>query len=142
MHYLQSENVVLLVIFQTYGVSSHHDGHSYVCSMGLWFLLHSVCCNYCKRSDRQHSLLCSLCSTSVLQWPQKMTSQHQQGYHFTALTSFSATGSTFTISVVIIRVWFESCLYLEIRKAFGASENHEWFALVNIPQLSLGIFIY
>ena len=38
-HDLQNENVLLLVIFQTYGVSSRHDGHSYVCSMGLWFLL-------------------------------------------------------------------------------------------------------
>ena len=68
-HDLQNENVLLLVIFQTYGVSSRHDGHSYVCSMGLWFLLHTVCCNCCKRSDTQHSLLCSLCSVSVLQWP-------------------------------------------------------------------------
>ena len=32
-HDLQNENVLLLVIFQTYGVSSRHDGHSYVCSM-------------------------------------------------------------------------------------------------------------
>ena len=61
-HDLQSENVLLLVIFQTYGVSSHHDGHSFVCSMDLWFLLRTVCCNCCKRSDTQHSLLCSLCS--------------------------------------------------------------------------------
>ena len=76
-HDLQNENVLLLVIFQTYGVSSRHDGHSYVCSMGLWFLLRTVCCNCCKRSDTQHSLLCSLCSVSVLQWPQKMTSQCQ-----------------------------------------------------------------
>ena len=38
-HDLQNENVLLLVIFQTYGVSSRHDGHSYVCSIGLWFLL-------------------------------------------------------------------------------------------------------
>ena len=60
-HDLQNENVLLLVIFQTYGVSSRHDGHSYVCSMGLWFLLRTVCCNCCKRSDTQHSLLCSLC---------------------------------------------------------------------------------
>ena len=45
--------------------------------MGLWFLLHTNYCNYCKRSDRQHSLLCSMCSASVLQWPQKMTSQYQ-----------------------------------------------------------------
>ena len=37
----------MLVIFQAYGVSSHHDGHSYICSMGLWFLLHTVCCNCC-----------------------------------------------------------------------------------------------
>ena len=51
-HDLQNENVLLLVIFQTYGVSSRHDGHSYVCSMGLWFLLHTVCCNCCKRSDK------------------------------------------------------------------------------------------
>ena len=29
-HVLQSENVLLLVIFQTSGVSCHHDGHSYV----------------------------------------------------------------------------------------------------------------
>ena len=65
------------MIFQTYGVSSHHDGHSYVCSMDLWFLLRTVCCNCCKRSDIQHSLLCSLCSVPVLQWPQKMTSQCQ-----------------------------------------------------------------
>ena len=65
-HDLQNENVLLLVIFQTYGVSSRHDGHSYVCSMGLWFLLRTVCCNCCKRSDTQHSLLCSLCSVSVL----------------------------------------------------------------------------
>ena len=72
-HDLQNENVLLLVIFQTYGVSSRHDGHSYVCSMGLWFLLRTVCCNCCKRSDTQHSLLCSLCYVSVLQWPQKMT---------------------------------------------------------------------
>ena len=43
--------------------------------MDLWFLLRTVCCNCCKRSDTQHSLLCSLCSVSVLQWPQKMTSQ-------------------------------------------------------------------
>ena len=64
-HDLQNENVLLLVIFQTYGVSSRHDGHSYVCSMGLWFLLRTVCCNCCKRSDTQHSLLCSLCSVSV-----------------------------------------------------------------------------
>ena len=45
-HDLQNENVLLLVIFQTYGVSSRHDGHSYVCSMGLWFLLRTVCCNF------------------------------------------------------------------------------------------------
>ena len=70
-HDLQNENALLLVIFQTYGVSSRQDGHSYVCSMGLWFLLRTVCCNCCKRSDTQHSLLCSLCSVSVLQWPQK-----------------------------------------------------------------------
>ena len=70
-HDLQNENVLLLVIIQTYGVSSRHDGHSYVCSVGLWFLLRTVCCNCCKRSDTQHSLLCSLCSVSVLQWPQK-----------------------------------------------------------------------
>ena len=43
-HDLQNENVLLLVIFQTYGVSSRHDGHSYVCSMGLWFFLRTVCC--------------------------------------------------------------------------------------------------
>ena len=36
-HDLQSENVLLLVIFQTYGISSHYNGHSYVCSMCLWF---------------------------------------------------------------------------------------------------------
>ena len=28
-HNCQSENVLLLVIFQTYSVSSHHAGHSY-----------------------------------------------------------------------------------------------------------------
>ena len=56
-HDLQSENVLLLVIFQTYGVSSHHDGHSYVCSMDLWFLLRTVCCNCCKRSLPIHSVL-------------------------------------------------------------------------------------
>ena len=84
-HDLQNENVLLLVIFQTYGVSSRHDGHSYVCSMGLWFLLHTVCCNCCKRSDTQHSLLCSLCSVSVLQWPQKMTSQCQQRLSFCSI---------------------------------------------------------
>ena len=87
-HDLQSENVLLLVIFQTYGVTRHHDVHSYVCSMGLWFLLHTVCCNYCKRSDRQHSLLCSLCSVSVLQWPQKMTSQYQQSLSFCSIDIF------------------------------------------------------
>ena len=134
-HDLQNENVLLLVIFQTYGVSSRHDGHSYVCSMGLWFLLHTVCCNCCKRSDTQHSLLCSLCSVSVLQWPQKMTSQCQQRLSFCSIDIFSATGSTFTSLVVIIRVWFESCSYQEITKAFGASESHDWFALVNILQL-------
>ena len=122
-HDLQNENVLLLVIFQTYGVSSRHDGHSYVCSMGLWFLLRTVCCNCCKRSDTQHSLLCSLCSVSVLQWPQKMTSQCQQRLSFCSIDSFSATGSTFTSLVVIIRVWFESCSYQEITKAFGASET-------------------
>ena len=37
------ESVLQLMIFQTYGVSSHHDGDSYVCSMDLWFLLHTVC---------------------------------------------------------------------------------------------------
>ena len=41
--------------------------------MGLWFLLRTVCCNCCKRSDIQHSLLCSLCSVSVLQWPQNQS---------------------------------------------------------------------
>ena len=87
-HDLQNENVLLLVIFQTYGVSSRHDGHSYVCSMGLWFLLHTVCCNCCKRSDTQHSLLCSLCSVSVLQWPQKMTSQCQQRLSFCSIDIF------------------------------------------------------
>ena len=50
-HDLQNENVLLLVIFQTYSVSSHHDGHSYVCSMGLWSLLRTVCCNCCKRCN-------------------------------------------------------------------------------------------
>ena len=55
--------------------------------------------------------------------------------HLLFLTSFSATRSTFTILVVIIRVWFESCSYQEIWKAFGASESHDWFALVNILQL-------
>ena len=84
-HDLHNENVLLLVIFQTYGVSSRHDGHSYVCSMGLWFLLRTVCCNCCKRSDTQHSLLCSLCSVSVLQWPQKMTSQCQQRLSFCSI---------------------------------------------------------
>ena len=61
-HDLQNENVLLLVIFQTYGVSSRHDGHSYVCSMGLWFLLRTVLCNCCKRSDTQHghSYVCSM----------------------------------------------------------------------------------
>ena len=73
------------MIFQTYGVSSHHDGHSNVCSMGIWFLLHTVCCNCCKRLDRQHSLLCSLYSAYVLQWPQKMTSQYQQGLSFCSI---------------------------------------------------------
>ena len=87
-HDLQNENVLLLVIFQTYGVSSRHDGHSYVCSMGLWFLLRTVCCNCCKRSDTQHSLLCSLCSVSVLQWPQKMTSQCQQWLSFCSIDIF------------------------------------------------------
>ena len=58
-----------------------------------------------------------------------------RGYHFATLTSYPATGSTFTILVVIIRVWFESCSYQEITKAFGASESHDWFALVNILQL-------
>ena len=66
---LQIENVLRLVIFQTYGVSSHQDDQSYFCSIGLWFLLHTVCCNCCKRSDRQHSLLCSLCYASVSQRP-------------------------------------------------------------------------
>ena len=70
------------------GVSSRHDGHSYVCSMGLWFLLRTVCCNCCKRSDTQHSLLCSLCSVSVLQWPQKMTSQCQQRLSFCSIDIF------------------------------------------------------
>ena len=92
-HDLQNENVLLLAIFQTYGVSSRHDGHSYVCSMGLWFLLHTVCCNCCKRSDTQHSLLCSLCSVSVLQWPQKMTSQCQQRIT-SAGTVKSSSGAT------------------------------------------------
>ena len=87
-HDLQNENVLLLVIFQTYGVSSRHDGHSYVCSMGLWFLLRTVCCNCCKRSDTQHSLLCSLCSVSVLQWPQKMTSQCHQRLSFCSIDIF------------------------------------------------------
>ena len=76
------------MIFQTYGVSSHHDGHSCVCSMGLWFLLRTVCCNCCKRSDTQHSLLCSLCSVSVLQWPQKMTSQCQLRLSFCSIDIF------------------------------------------------------
>ena len=80
--------VLLLVIFQTYGVSSHHDVHSYVCSMDLWFLLRTVCCNCCKRSDTQHSLLCSLCSVSVLQGPQKMTSQCQQRLSFCSIDIF------------------------------------------------------
>ena len=53
-HDLQNENVLLLVIFQTYGVSSRHDGHSYVCSMGLWFLLHTVCCNCCPLNKRMN----------------------------------------------------------------------------------------
>ena len=79
------KNAQLLVIFQTYGVFSHHDGHSWVCSMGLWFLLRTVCCNCCKRSDTQHSLLCSLCSVSVLQWPQKMTSQCQLSLSFCSI---------------------------------------------------------
>ena len=86
-HDLQSENVLLLVIFHTYGVSSHHDGHSYVCSMGLWFRLHTICCNCCKRSDG-HSLLCSLCSASVLQWPLKMTSHYHQGLSFYSIDIF------------------------------------------------------
>ena len=124
-----------MVILQTYGVSSHHDGHSYVCSMDLWFLLRTVCCNCCTRSDTQHSLLCSLCSVAVLQWPQKILHSASRGYHFAALTSFSATGSTFTILVVIIRVLFESCSYQEIKKAFGASESHDWLAPANILQL-------
>ena len=76
------------MIFQTYGVSSHHDGHSYVSSMGLWFLLHTVCCNCYKRVDRHNSLLCSLCSAPVLQWPQKMTSQYQQGLSFYTIDTF------------------------------------------------------
>ena len=87
-HDLQSENVLLLVIVQTYGVYSHHDGHSYVCSMGLWFLLRTVCCNCCKRSDTQHSLLCSLYSVSVLQWPQRMTSQCQHWLSFCTIDIF------------------------------------------------------
>ena len=82
--------------------------------------------------DQTHSILC--CTVCVLS---KSYSVHRRwlhsasrGYHFAALTPFSATGSTFTILVVIIRVWFESCLYQEITKAFGAAESHYWFALV------------
>ena len=44
---LCSENVLQVVIFQTYGVSggvsSHHDGHSYVCSMGLSLVSATYC---------------------------------------------------------------------------------------------------
>ena len=39
------------------------------------FLFSNVRCTCCKRSGTQHSLLCSLCSVLVLQWPQKMASQ-------------------------------------------------------------------
>ena len=57
--------------------------------MDLWFLLRTVCCNCCKRSDTQHSLLCSLCSVSVLQWPQRMTSQCQKRLSFCSIDIFS-----------------------------------------------------
>ena len=63
-------------------------GLPYVCSMDLWFLLGTVCCTCCKRSDTQHSLLCSLCSVSVLQWRQKMTSQCQQRLSFCSIDIF------------------------------------------------------
>ena len=87
--------------------------------------------------DQIHNILC--CAVCVLSQsysgPRRWLHSASRGYHFAALTSFSATGSTFTSLVVIIRVWFESCSYQEITKAFWASESHDWFALVNILQL-------
>ena len=73
--------------------------------------------------DQIHNILC--CAVCVLSQsysgPRRWLHSASRGYHFAALTSFSATGSTFTSLVVIIRVWFESCSYQEITKAFGAS---------------------
>ena len=87
--------------------------------------------------DQIHNILC--CAVCVLSQsfsgPRRWLHSASRGHHFAALTSFSATGSTFTILVVIIRVWYESCSYQEIKKAFGTSESHNWFVLVNILQL-------
>ena len=89
--------------------------------------------------DQIHNILC--CAVCVLSQsysgPRRWLHSASRGYHFAALTSFSATGSTFTSLVVIIRVWFESCSYQEITKAFGASESHDWFALVKYPSTHL-----
>ena len=63
--------------------------------------------------DQIHNFLC--CAVCVLSQyysgPRRWLHSASRGYHFAALTSFSAAGSTFTILVVIIRVWFESCSY-------------------------------
>ena len=87
--------------------------------------------------DQIHNILC--CTVCVLpqsySCPRRWLHSTSRGYHFAALTSFFATGLTFTILVVIIRVWFEWLSHQEITKTFGMSESHDLFALVNILQL-------
>ena len=58
------------------------------------------------------------------------------GYKLAALTSFFATGLTLLIWVIIIRISFKSYPYKEVMQAFGVSECHDWFVLVDFLKLN------